>query len=141
MNGRKPHDGKSAELTDSRFDRRLAGVLEHAARIFCEKCGTPLFARNEKLPQYLAVKVGSLDEPSVFEPQANIWIKSAQPWHHLDAAISRFKENPELGARAILEFFRSSAVKLSRLIRRRGDYGAAGQARAGEPGQGRPAGK
>jgi hypothetical protein len=111
------------------------------ARIFCEKCGTPLFARNERLPQYLAVKVGSLDDPSVFEPQANIWIKSAQPWHHLDAAISRFKENPELGARAILEFFRSSAVKLGRLIRRRGDYGAAGQARAGEPGQGRPAGK
>ena len=31
--GRKP----SAENVDSRFDRQLARVLEHAARIFCEK--------------------------------------------------------------------------------------------------------
>src|SRR5689334_642970 len=28
---------KAAGELDSRFDRRLAGVLEHAARIFCEK--------------------------------------------------------------------------------------------------------
>ena len=67
------------------------------ARLFCEHCGVPLFAKNEKHPQYLAVKVGSLDDPSGFRPQANIWTKSAQPWHHLDTAISRFKENPELG--------------------------------------------
>ncbi len=33
-NGRKT---AAAELFDSRFDRRLAKVLEHAARIFCEK--------------------------------------------------------------------------------------------------------
>jgi AcrR family transcriptional regulator len=33
-NGRKT---APAELLDSRFDRRLAKVLEHAARIFCEK--------------------------------------------------------------------------------------------------------
>ena len=32
--GRANGDGN---LHDSRFDRRLAGVLEHAARIFCEK--------------------------------------------------------------------------------------------------------
>jgi TetR/AcrR family transcriptional regulator, cholesterol catabolism regulator len=42
VDGRKTHDGahggkSSTELSDSRFDRRLAGVLEHAARIFCEK--------------------------------------------------------------------------------------------------------
>jgi len=41
VDGRKPHNGASlksgTELSDSRFDRRLAGVLEHAARIFCEK--------------------------------------------------------------------------------------------------------
>jgi TetR/AcrR family transcriptional regulator, cholesterol catabolism regulator len=40
-NGRKLRDVNSAkttqELTDSRFDRRLAKLLDHAARIFCEK--------------------------------------------------------------------------------------------------------
>jgi AcrR family transcriptional regulator len=40
VNGRKPRGavGRAApDLTDSRFDRRLATLLEHAARIFCEK--------------------------------------------------------------------------------------------------------
>jgi AcrR family transcriptional regulator len=41
VNGRKLRDvngGKAAEdVADSRFDRRLAKLLEHAARIFCEK--------------------------------------------------------------------------------------------------------
>jgi TetR/AcrR family transcriptional regulator, cholesterol catabolism regulator len=40
-NGRKLRDVNSTkttqELTDSRFDRRLAKLLDHAARIFCEK--------------------------------------------------------------------------------------------------------
>jgi hypothetical protein len=67
----------------------------------------------------LAIKVGSLDDPSGFRPQANIWTKSAQPWHHLDAAISRFKANPEVGIRAFLELARTSAVRLGRLIARR----------------------
>jgi AcrR family transcriptional regulator len=40
-NGRRPRSAGRARLDgnlhDSRFDRRLARVLEHAARIFCEK--------------------------------------------------------------------------------------------------------
>ena len=34
MNGHKD----AQPVSDSRFDRRLAGVLAHASRIFCEKC-------------------------------------------------------------------------------------------------------
>src|ERR1700730_1861561 len=34
------------------------------ARLFCERCGTPLFAKNETYPEFLPVKVGSLDDPS-----------------------------------------------------------------------------
>jgi AcrR family transcriptional regulator len=38
-NGRKPREsnGSGQELSDSRFDRRLAKLLDHAARIFCDK--------------------------------------------------------------------------------------------------------
>lgn len=117
-------EGEAAEYwTVSAKGRRVA-------RLFCAKCGTPLFARNKKHPQYMAVKVGSLDDPSVFRPQANIWTKSAQTWHHLDAGISRFKENPELGVTALYEFARSSAVKLGRLIAR--DRQSSPADRAGE---------
>src|SRR5215470_1654099 len=38
-NGRKPREsnGSGQDLSDSRFDRRLAKLLDHAARIFCDK--------------------------------------------------------------------------------------------------------
>jgi len=86
------------------------------ARLFCADCGTPLFAKNASHPEFLAVKAGSLDDPRQFRPNANIWIKSAQPWHYLDSALPRFKQDPELGATAILELARASVVKIGRAI-------------------------
>jgi hypothetical protein len=92
----------------------LSAKGNRIARLFCEACGTPLFARNEKHPEFLPVKVGSLDDPSGFRPQANIWVKSAQPWHDLDPAIPLFDQDPEMGISALLELARSSLVKLGR---------------------------
>lgn len=37
-------------------------------RSFCADCGTPLFAGNEKDAEVIAIKLGSLDEPSKFAP-------------------------------------------------------------------------
>src|SRR5215472_499128 len=41
VNGRRPRDGAGGkttqDLSDSRFDRRLAKLLDHAAHVFCEK--------------------------------------------------------------------------------------------------------
>jgi AcrR family transcriptional regulator len=37
MTGRKLRHTATAELSDSRFDRRLSKLLQHAAHIFCEK--------------------------------------------------------------------------------------------------------
>ena len=62
-------------------------------RSFCENCGTPLFAGNEAAPQMIAIKLGSLDDPSRHAPNIHIWTSSAQPWHHIDAAIPSFPKN------------------------------------------------
>ena len=53
-------------------------------RSFCADCGTPLFAGNEKNAEVIAIKLGSLDEPSKFAPAGHIWTSAAQPWHHID---------------------------------------------------------
>jgi AcrR family transcriptional regulator len=37
LNSRKNGDKPAQEIADTRFDRRLASVLDHASRIFCEK--------------------------------------------------------------------------------------------------------
>lgn len=53
-------------------------------RSFCVNCGTPLFSGSERSTQYIAIKLGSLDDPSEFAPAGHIWTSSAQPWHHID---------------------------------------------------------
>src|SRR5262245_28916780 len=53
-------------------------------RLFCGQCGTPLFSESKGQPQFLAVKAGSLDDPTAFKPIANIWVSSAPPWAHID---------------------------------------------------------
>jgi len=86
------------------------------AREFCEACGTPLFAHNEKFPDYLGVKVGSLDDPAEFRSQLHIWTDEAQPWHTLDAAVPRFPRNPNFSARALLEVARAISLRLGRSL-------------------------
>jgi hypothetical protein len=63
-------------------------------RQFCEICGTPLFSDLEAQPDLLVLKVGGLDDPSIFEPAANLWAGAAQPWHRLDPTIPSFPEGP-----------------------------------------------
>lgn len=64
------------------------------ARSFCEVCGTPLFAENATRPEFIAIKVGSLSDPSVFKPAWHIWTRSAQSWHAVDPALPRWEQDP-----------------------------------------------
>jgi len=49
-------------------------------RAFCPECGCPLFIRVSARPDIVGLRVGSLDDPSAFRPEADIFVKSAQPW-------------------------------------------------------------
>ena len=83
-------------------------------RLFCAACGTPLFAKNERHPDILHVKAGSLDDTSRFRLRANIWVSSAPPWHYIDPAVPRFPRDPEGGLKAFFELIRTSIVKVGR---------------------------
>ena len=63
-------------------------------RSFCADCRTPLFVGSEGNPEMIAVKIGSLDEPSRFTPAYYIWVSSAQPWHHIDPTKPAFLKAP-----------------------------------------------
>lgn len=63
-------------------------------RQFCGTCGTPLFAEDEKYPGVLSIKVGSLDDPSQFKPEAQFWTASAPSWHAIDPSVPRLPKGP-----------------------------------------------
>jgi hypothetical protein len=63
-------------------------------RSFCEICGTAVFSEPPGAGDIAVIKVGSLDDPSAFKVQADIWMKAAQPWHRPHEGAARFDGNP-----------------------------------------------
>jgi len=63
------------------------------ARSFCSHCGTHLWATGGAGGVTLRFKVGSLDDPSLYQPLAQVWTGSAKPWHHIDPNLPTFEQN------------------------------------------------
>ena len=49
-------------------------------RRFCPQCGTQLFSAAEARPHLVFVRAGTLDNPEIARPVANIWASSAPGW-------------------------------------------------------------
>lgn len=66
-----------------------------AAREFCGHCGTHILTRTPRNPGVVILKVGTLDDPSVYEgPQAAIWTDDKQPWHLIAEGVATFPKFP-----------------------------------------------
>jgi hypothetical protein len=64
-------------------------------REFCPDCGTHLLARAPAMPGALMLKVGTLDDPSVFEgAQMSIFTADKQPFHVVPDSIPSFESTP-----------------------------------------------
>jgi len=70
--------------------------IEHAAtRDFCGECGTHIITRSPHVPGVVILKVGTLDDPKVYEgPQSAIFTVDMQPWHHVPPGVPAFERTP-----------------------------------------------
>jgi hypothetical protein len=63
-------------------------------REFCAECGTHLATRLPNMPA-MVVKVGTLDDPELFEgPQMAIYTVDKQPFHQIPAGLPAFERLP-----------------------------------------------
>ena len=64
-------------------------------REFCPDCGTHLFAKSPGLPGVLILKVGTLDDPSIFgTSQMAIFLIDKQSFHQVPEGIPAFERGP-----------------------------------------------
>lgn len=57
---------------------------EAPVREFCGRCGVQLTARSHRAPGAVLLKVGALDDPSIYEgPDLVVWTQEKQPFHLL----------------------------------------------------------
>ena len=63
-------------------------------RAFCPDCGSMLFLQVSARPDLVAIRVGTLDDPSGFRPVADIFVKSAQPWDYMKPDLPKYPTYP-----------------------------------------------
>lgn len=61
-------------------------------RLFCGRCGSPLFGMNTGMPGFLNVMLGTLDSSEVLTPQVAIYARSKRTWDC--AAAQEFDTQP-----------------------------------------------
>jgi hypothetical protein len=76
-----------------RFTR--ADLERPVTREFCPECGAHMITRPRAFP-VVVVKVGTLDDPSVFQPQMAIYTIDRQPFHEIAEGLRTFERLPDM---------------------------------------------
>ncbi len=74
----------------------LADSGAHTTHEFCPTCGAPLFGRNGRMPDLLAVRLGSLDDPNRFTPMMEVYAKRELDWDKVTEGLPAFPEMPPM---------------------------------------------
>ena len=63
-------------------------------REFCPNCGTHILTRSPRLEGAVILKVGTLDDPSEFNPQIAIFTCDQQAFHTIPEGVPSFERTP-----------------------------------------------
>ena len=74
---------------------RRKDLQDPVTREFCGECGTHILGKTSRMPGALILKVGTFDDPKVFEaPQLVIFTIDKQPFHHIPEGVPTFERAP-----------------------------------------------
>jgi hypothetical protein len=63
-------------------------------RGFCPDCGSPILAKPDSVPNFVAIRTASLDDPRWFNPQVDVWTSDAHAWDQMNPALPKFEKYP-----------------------------------------------
>ncbi len=79
---------------ESKYYEVTAKSGNKVSRGFCSRCGSPVFIQAELVPDLQGLWAASLDDPSLFQPQVQVWTDRAQPWDCLTPTLAKIGEAP-----------------------------------------------
>jgi len=66
-------------------------------RHFCPTCGSLLYSAPTAMAGFINITAGTLDDPSVFQPQLVIYTRSRPAWDRIDSGLPEFEGMPQRG--------------------------------------------
>lgn len=79
------------ELTAGRGEIREYEA-PRGARAFCGGCGAPIYARVEREPEHVRVRLGGFAGPLDARITAHVWVASKSPWYEIADSLPRHCE-------------------------------------------------
>jgi hypothetical protein len=82
---------------DFHLVRGIDALIEYESspgklRVFCGRCGSPIYAYVRAAPEYLRLRLGSLDTPFTGQPKAHTWVSDKAPWAPIADDLPQFSE-------------------------------------------------
>jgi len=77
-----------------KYFESVGGSGKKVSRGFCPKCGSQLFAKVEAMPGLFAVKAGTLDDTSNYQPRADVYVSHAAEWDYIAPSATTFPLMP-----------------------------------------------
>jgi hypothetical protein len=68
-------------------------------RVFCRRCGSPIYSRRDSEPDIRRMRLGSFDSDPERRPLAHVWVGSKAPWYSIEDPLHRYPEGlpPDAG--------------------------------------------
>ena len=82
---------------EPRFHASPSEAAGMTRRAFCPECGAPVFGKPDAAPHIVALHAASLDDPSAFQSQMDVWTCDALPGEAMDPATPKFEKYPARG--------------------------------------------
>jgi hypothetical protein len=93
------------------YHELIGGSGRKVRRGFCPKCGSPVTLHWPEVAAIQMLQVGSLDDPSCFEPQTELWLSSGCSWHPVNPGTLKFEGRANTGVKDRLDaYFASRAT-------------------------------
>lgn len=61
-------------------------------RVFCSRCGSPIFSQRASIPGVVRLRVGLINEPVSVKPHAHFYTASKANWWPINDGLPQFKE-------------------------------------------------
>lgn len=81
----------SGELT---FFESVGSSGKAIHRGFCKHCGAQMIGEPEVIPSLTSIRAGTLDDPTLYNPSADVFCSEAAAWDSMNRDIAKYDGMP-----------------------------------------------